>query len=154
MVHFNTRQHDAVPTAVLGGGERSVIAFTVALLSFFNMKRATVLRAVSSELRDAITAFPWDENTHVPAHIVQWRASFPNAKAANLNHTIMPAEAFEHLQGLTMLNLVRSRFTEAALFACDYPLLTTLDIKSCFFFTAPCLPRLICQVVMASRISA
>jgi hypothetical protein len=42
------------------GGERSVIVVTTSLLGYFDMKGATVLRAISSELRDAIVAFPWE----------------------------------------------------------------------------------------------
>jgi hypothetical protein len=59
--------------AVLAGGARSVITFTPAdLLSFFYMKGARVLRAVSSDLRDAAAAFTFeitwnDSEGHFPS---------------------------------------------------------------------------------------
>jgi hypothetical protein len=49
--------------AVFAGGEQSVIDVeALALLRFFRMKGATVLRAVSTEHRDAIAAFNWNDD--------------------------------------------------------------------------------------------
>lgn len=61
MEPVNTRQHVAGPAAVLTGGERSVIVVAASLLGFFNTKEAAVLRTVSSEPRDAIATFLWND---------------------------------------------------------------------------------------------
>jgi hypothetical protein len=45
LTNRNTRRNPTEPAAALAGGDRSVIVVTTALLGFFNMKGATVLRA-------------------------------------------------------------------------------------------------------------
>lgn len=59
----NVRSNAIDPPAVLAGGERSVIVATAALLAFFNTKGAAVLRAASFEFRDAVAAYPWDDQS-------------------------------------------------------------------------------------------
>jgi len=85
----NMRQNTAEPAAVLAGGERSVVVVSsAALLRFFCMKGATALRAVSSELRDAIAAFAWINEMTLRIHgrhIMQWRICFPLSGAV-LDH--------------------------------------------------------------------
>lgn len=118
------------PAAQLSGGERSVIVVTSALLNSFDIKGATVLRAVSSEFRDAIASFPWDDQcAHVITHIVKWRLCFRNARVANLSDRIVPYEAFVFLRDVATLNLARSNFPMAALCASHYPKLVSLNLS-------------------------
>jgi Leucine-rich repeat (LRR) protein len=129
----NTRPISTESAAVLAGGERSVINFTPALLSFSDMKGATVLRAVSSEIRDAVATFPWNDHTRVPAHVVQWRLCFPSAWVANLSDTTVLAEAFVRLRNIVKLNLARSRFPVAVFVAGHYPQLSSLNLSKVEF---------------------
>jgi hypothetical protein len=110
-----------------GGG--SVIVMAAALLDFFGMQCAAVFQAVPSDLRDAIAAFTWNNGGNIlPAetHALRWRACFPNARAANLCSTMVPAKVFVLLRDLVVLNFSNSRFPAAALVAEHYPRLTSL----------------------------
>jgi hypothetical protein len=114
--------------AVLAGGERSVIVkASAALLKFFNTKGATVLRAVSSEFRDDIAAFPWDDQAHTAitgTNIVRWLACFPDTRAANFTDTTVPAEVFVHLRDIVKLSMARSCYPVLAFFTENYSNLT------------------------------
>jgi hypothetical protein len=95
------------------------------------MKGATVLRAVSSELRDAIAAFTWNDANKLfldRSYVMKWRACFPNARAANLRNTTVPAEAFVLLRDLVTLDLQFSDYSAAALVAEHYSRLTSLSL--------------------------
>lgn len=126
----------AEPAAVLAGGERSVIVVTTAaLLGFSCMEEATVLRAVSSDFRDATAAFIWDDIACIEgSRVVQWRACFPNAQRASVFRarvrpsSTVPAEAFVHLRGIVTLKLSLSCFPVAALVAEQYAQLTSLKL--------------------------
>jgi len=145
----NLRLNIAVPVAVLAGGERSVIAVEASvLLSFFHMKGAMVLRAVSSELRDAIAAFTWnDESSFDGNRVVQWRACFPNARTANLCDTTVQAEAFVLLRDLVSLDLTDSCFPVEAFVDEHYPRLNNLNLQGCSDLTGDDLGDLQCPLL-------
>ena len=150
----NTRLNTAQPAAALAGGERSVIIITTALPSFFNMQGAAVLRTVTSELRDAIAAFPWDaaQSTGVIGHVVQWRSCFPSARKANLRGKVVPSEAFVCLRDIARLNLKRSHFPTAALLTDHYPRPIGLNLSGWHAFMDSDLAGLHCPLLTSLKL--
>jgi len=118
----------SLPTVVLVNGGRSVVTEAGnALLAFFNPDTATVLRAVSCELRDIIGDYPWENEYNVPVNkVADWRSCFPRAKHAHLEGNL-PAKAFVHLRSLVELHLYSVPFLGRVL-AGEYPRLTWLDL--------------------------
>jgi len=75
----NTRTPRTV-TSVLAGAHQ----YGEGYLSGLTTKNAMKLRAISSEMRNAITSYPWaDLETPVTRNVAGWYANFPNAKKAN-----------------------------------------------------------------------
>jgi len=115
---------------VFAGGDRSVItAAGDALLEFFDTKKATLLRAVSRELRAKVADHPWDDQESIirGAHVVGWHACFPHLHVVNLSKQVVPVEAFEHLRKFSKLNLSFAQFPEFSLDG-EYPRLMWLDL--------------------------
>jgi hypothetical protein len=120
----------AMPAAVFTGGARSVvIEASPALLAFFDVDSAAVLRTVASDLRGIVADYRWDSSMFVyGATVEKWRACFPRAQSANLEDEDVPADAFVHFRSLVELSLTRSQFSVRALVANEFPRLTRLDL--------------------------
>ena len=96
-----------------------------AFLPFFDMREARNIRAVSSELRNAVAGFQWnDPTTHIAGSLLRWRTCFPRALCANIQGDIalsgrsklysrgiksgrrdLSDEDFVHLAGIHTLNM-------------------------------------------------
>jgi hypothetical protein len=79
-----------MPRTVLAGskGRALLTECPGALLDFFSTPEACALRLVSREFQAAVAAHPWeDRETVIQGSIGAWRASFPQARCANVCKT-------------------------------------------------------------------
>ena len=118
-----------MPRMTLAGGRGHTLLAecTGALLQFFDMRQACVLRLVCREFQAAVAAYPWEDRaTVILGSIGGWRACFPRARCANVRmwvpggvgvvrHTPVVDADFVHFVGLWELNIARCRaVTDAA----------------------------------------
>ena len=60
---------------------------TGAILGFFMMDEATILRLVSTDIKQVVEWYPWDERTFgveslIKRDLINWKKSFPFARSA------------------------------------------------------------------------
>ena len=55
-----------------------------AFLPLFDMRSATVLRGVCTELRTAVAEHAWADGSRITGSLAAWRAGFPRARQANI----------------------------------------------------------------------
>jgi hypothetical protein len=116
------------------------------MMPCFSTREACELRLVNKVIKNAVTAHPWaDRETVVKGSLAAWRACFPHARAANMNHydvceapnpaglrvAPIPTEHYHHLSGLSYLSARgHPSFTDAALLHLGGSV-QHLDISAC-----------------------
>ena len=115
-----------VPLA--GGGQETLLSEVgFVLLPLFTTAEACALRLVCREFLAAVSEHPWeDRDTVIKGSIAAWRACFPHARCANVQHfefsgglnrraaPVVDAD-FVHFEGLRELYMARcTDVTEAA----------------------------------------
>jgi len=111
-MHNDERRADALRRGIIpfagGSGSHSVLSILAGahsigegIFSFMTMIDSNNLRPVCVEFRQAIMDFPWmDEESKIKGSVKAWRASFPVARAVNVNERqdIVDAD-FVHIRG-------------------------------------------------------
>ena len=84
-----------VPLA--GGGQETLLSEVgFVLLPLFSTAEACALRLVCREFLAAVSEHPWeDRGTAIKGSIAAWRACFPHARCANVQHRDVPYGPFE-----------------------------------------------------------
>ena len=101
----------AVPLA--GGDGGTSVLSTLAraggdnkLLRLLSAADATRFRGVCAEARDAVAAYPWEEEMRVRGSLRAWRSCFPRATRVDISgrRDLVDAD-FVHLAGMRRVNM-------------------------------------------------
>jgi len=98
----------SVLSILRNGHDRIDEPFVHPLLQYFTTKEATILRAVCSELKDAVEVTSWDDReTVIKRVMVAWKESFPCAISAKIDaHTVTIDRAFcTTIRKITVINI-------------------------------------------------
>ena len=77
-----------------------------AFLPLFDMRSATVLREVCTELRTAVAEHAWADGSRIKGSLAAWRAGFSRARQANIRGRKDLVDAdFVHLAGIHTLDM-------------------------------------------------
>ena len=112
---------------LVGGGQETLLSEVGSqyLLPLFTTRDACALRLVCREFLAAVTEQPWeDSETVIQGSIAAWRASFPRARAANVQQWVRSGSTrsasvvdadFVHFEGLRELYMASCKdVTDAA----------------------------------------